>query len=33
VTQWQTETAPIRYNFISAMMSSTFSLPNSKHPA
>ena len=33
MTQWQTETAPIRYNFISAMMSSTFSLPNSKHPA
>ena len=33
VTQWQTETAPIRCNFISAMMSSTFSLPNSKHPA
>ena len=32
VTQWQTETAPIRRNFISAMMSSTFSLPNSKHP-
>ena len=33
VAQWQTETAPIRCNFISAMMSSTFSLPNSKHPA
>ena len=31
VAQWQTETAPIRCNFISLMMSSTFSLPNSKH--
>ena len=33
VAQWQTETVPIRCNFISVMMSSTFSLPNSKHLA
>ena len=31
--KWQSETAPIRCNFISAMMSSTSSTPNSKHPA
>ena len=33
MAQWQTETAPIRCNFISAMMSSTSSTPNSKHLA
>ena len=31
--KWQIETAPIRCNFISAMMSNTSSTPNSKHPA
>ena len=31
--KWQSETAPIRCNFISAMMSSTSSTPSSKHPA
>ena len=31
--KWQSETALIQCNFISAMMSSTSSIPNSKHPA
>ena len=33
MAQWQTETAPIRCNFISVMMSNTFSIPSSKHLA
>ena len=33
MAQWQTETALIRCNFISVMMSNTFSIPSSKHPA
>ena len=33
MAQWQTETVPIRCNYISVMMSSTFSIPSSKHLA
>ena len=33
VAQWQNETALIRCNFISVMMSNTFSIPSSKHLA